>query len=243
MIQIKKIYLKITKFIYILFSFNLRVYHVFLKYFVSPAFEHKVALNKIVDVNNFIDVGANKGQFSLMVKLFHPNCKILAFEPLKTEFIVFKRIFINSKDIKIYNVALGKKTDRMKIYITKKKDSSSILLPQKKQLAFFPRNYVESIESVNVNCLKNFTKKIRNKTCLKIDVQGYELEVLKGTNFKYIEYIIIECSTLKLYKNQALYLNVDNYLKKKKYKIIYEYSHFFFKNKLIQKDILYKKIK
>ena len=47
---------------------------------------------------------------------------------------------------------------------------------------------------------------LKKTTLLKIDVQGFEIEVLKGCNalINKISYIYVECSFLELYQGQAL---------------------------------------
>ena len=51
---------------------------------------------------------------------------------------------------------------------------------------------------------------------LKIDTQGYELEILKGAEqtLKYIEAIYAEVSLVELYKNQPLFDEIFKYIKK-----------------------------
>ena len=187
---IHNIYLKVYKIINILLSCNLKVYYSFFRYGLSPSFEHKKILNNIDFINTFVDVGANKGQFSLLVHYLFPKSKILAFEPLISEFRILKSIFKKKNNITLFNLAVGKQKKSLNFFQTKKEDSSSLLKPNKLQLRYFPNNYVENIIRVRMIKLKSFIKSLKKPIFLKIDVQGYELEVLKGANLKDFKYII-----------------------------------------------------
>ena len=80
---------------------------------------------------------------------------------------------------------------------------------------------------------------------MKLDVQGYELEVLKGSKklLKNIDFIITEISFKKIYKNQVnrkrlfKFLNNNNFKSKKMLHISKV------NNKLFQSDILFAKNK
>jgi hypothetical protein len=76
---------------------------------------------------------------------------------------------------------------------------------------------------------------------LKIDVQGYELAVLKGADLNQIQHIYLEGSYVRLYENQPLIKDIIKYLSNKKFKFIGEYNLIKKNNKKIQADFLFKK--
>ena len=51
---------------------------------------------------------------------------------------------------------------------------------------------------------------------LKIDTQGYDLEVLKGAKetLRIIDFLFIEASTAKVYENQPLLSDIINFVEK-----------------------------
>ena len=77
------------------------------------------------------------------------------------------------------------------------------------------------------------------KTFLKIDVEGYEINVLKGAKkkLKEVSYVLVENQFGNHYKNSNFAL-VDKYLRENNFKAI---KDFYFPT-LHYKDILYKKI-
>jgi FkbM family methyltransferase len=215
---INNIYLKIYKIINIFLSFNFKIYYGLFRYGISPSYEHKKILDNISSINTFFDIGANKGQFTLLANYFFPKSKIYVFEPLSSQFKILQKIFSQKNNIKLFNFAVGKKNKSVNIFETKQKDSSSLLKPNKLQLKYFPEVYIQNTFKVRMIKLSSFIKNFKKPVFLKIDVQGYELEVLKGTTLKNIKYIYLEGSYVKLYSNQPLINSISKYLTSKNFK-------------------------
>ena len=75
----------------------------------------------------------------------------------------------------------------------------------------------------------------------KIDVQGYELEVLKGSRniLKKIKYIIIEVSENEIYTGQSLSNHIIKYLNEINFKVLNETKIYKIRGtEFKQKDIL-----
>jgi hypothetical protein len=94
---------------------------------------------------------------------------------------------------------------------TNDKMSSSILKPDK-HLSQYPDIQFDSIEEIKVNTLDSYHYYTYN--FLNIDVQGYELEALKGSaeTLKYIDYIYCEVNRESLYENNAMVEDIDKFL-------------------------------
>ena len=181
---------------------------------VSPLFELTELVKKIDKANTLIDVGSNKGQFSLLVRSFFPDIKIHSFEPQLNELNIQKKI-LGQKNVNYYNLALGSEEKVLNFYITKRKDSSSLLKPNQK----INKNKIydtNEVLEINVNKLDSLISncEIIRPSILKLDVQGYELEVLKGAPniLKYIDYIITEVSFVEIYNNQVSNKELTNYI-------------------------------
>ena len=76
---------------------------------------------------------------------------------------------------------------------------------------------------------------------LKIDVQGYELEVLKGASalLSAIDAIYVEVSWVELYKGQALHDEVEALLLDAGFKQAEVFNEENYKGELIQADMLF----
>ena len=231
--------LRILKVFNILVSCNYRIYLAFFKYFTAPSVEHFKIVKKCISINTFLDVGANKGQFSLLVNSLFPKKNILAFEPIRSEYEIYKKIFNNEKNVKCFNVGLGNKIETKQLYLTKSKDSSSFFKPSKIQNNLFRNTNVFSTEIVNIKKLSSFLHRLKKPIFLKIDVQGYELKVLKGADLNQIQYIYLEGSYVRLYENQPLIKDIVKYVSYRNFKLIGEYNLIKKNNKKIQADFLF----
>ena len=232
--------LRFKKIINIIFCLNYKIYFAFFRYLIAPSYEHNNIIKNIINVKSFLDVGAHKGQFSLLVNSLFPKKNILAFEPIRSEYLIYKKIFKNNKNVKCFNVGLGSKIETKKLYITKSKDSSSFFKPNKIQNNLFRNTNIVSTESVKIKKLSSFLSKLKKPIFLKIDVQGYELEVLKGADLNQIQYIYLEGSYLKLYENQPLIKYIIKYLSNRNFKLTGEYNLVKKNNNKIQADFLFK---
>ncbi len=87
-------------------------------------------------------------------------------------------------------------------------DSSSLLPFSPLQERLFPGTEEIRTEIVNVGPLSDYVKseQIVPPAMLKLDVQGYELEALRGCEdlLRRFAYIYVECSFVEVYVGQAL---------------------------------------
>lgn len=158
-------------------------------------------------VDTFIDIGANRGQFSLAAMHVFPESTIFSFEPLPSARHVLNLIFESIDTVSTYEFAIGNESKDDVMHISKKEDSSSLLEISEKQTEIFPGTEKSGSAQVQVRRLGDCIScdDLGSKTFLKIDVQGYELEALLGAIelLNYVSYVYVECSFIQLYKNQA----------------------------------------
>ncbi len=173
----------------------------------APAIEHKKLLRSL-NINTVIDIGANKGQFTLVAMEVFSDVKVIAFEPLRGPSATFRRIFKDEKNVALYQCAIGPESAHATMNISASDDSSSLLEITDKQTAMFPNTEKVGTEDIRIAPLSEIvsTADLRAPLLLKIDVQGYELEVLKGCVelLKVVEFVLIECSFIELYGGQPL---------------------------------------
>jgi len=214
--------------------------------FSLASFEVVSNLKKMVpNLNYIIDVGANSGQFSKVANAFYPDAKIDAFEPLPDLFPKMAKKFTVNKNITVHNLALGNENGQIKFNQNDYGHISSILEINSENI-HYPKqsNSIPQID-VEIKTLDSFLsdKELPSLTLLKLDVQGYELEVLKGASgsIKKIDYVIIEANLEQLYTNQPSFTEMNNYLNNIGFELqgMLDFN-LGFKNKYIEIDLLFK---
>jgi len=186
---------------------------------VAAAVEHDTLLKKIGrETKTVVDVGANRGQFALAARHHAQDAYILAFEPLEEAAEVFKKVFQADPAVELHRCAIGSRQGEVEMHVSRADDSSSLLPIADLQQKFFPGTEEKGLRQVIVTPLDAalYPEQIQAPAFLKIDVQGYELEVLKGSTLLlgYFEYLLVECSYMELYKGQPLADDVVRYVEK-----------------------------
>ena len=172
------------------------------------------------DLKLSLDIGANIGKYSeLLIK--ETKSYIYAFEPLNGAFESLNKVVSKYPDrIQAFNIALGDKTIEKNLNFTDEKSEKATFLNEFNKLSFY-NDTLNKTTLVNIITLDEFVekKKLLNKEIdlIKIDTEGYELEVIKGSK-KTIEsikpkYIQLEFNVHQLFKNQTMY-EFSKHLKK-----------------------------
>ena len=173
---------------------------------VAPAWEHFALLSGLEALETVVDVGANVGQFALVTRLSHPAATLHCFEPMKDAAEVLASVFSAQPKVHIHTCALGSKAGAAPLHVTAKADSSSLLEPTE-QATVFPGTHMIGVEEVPVARLSDVLSPadITGPALLKLDVQGFEHEVLKGAGdlLARFDWIYCEASFQELYADQA----------------------------------------
>jgi len=234
--KIKKFFQLFKRFYY------LKTYFI---YRVAPSMEHYRLLNNIdCKINTFIDIGANRGQFSSLVMGINSDSVIIAFEPLPIPAKKYLKLFNLTKNVLLYQNAIGPQEGNVKMHVSSRDDSSSLLNIGLNQKNIFPGTEELYLEDIKVAPLTHFLNKktLIPPVFIKIDVQGYELEALKGCEelIQLINYIYVECSFIELYDGQALADEVIFYLTEHSFKLQGIYNTYYDKmGKAVQGDFLF----
>jgi FkbM family methyltransferase len=176
------------------------------------------------NIDTLIDVGANQGQFALAWKRFYPQSKVFSFEPVPETFQKLKTNTSGQKNIEVINMGLGNASGTLTIYKNGHSHASSFLKVSGFQKEHIPETSMEQGEEVIVSTLDIMLPTFQplGKSVLKLDVQGYEKEVLSGGGkvLRKIDYLIIEMSFQPMYEGETLFDEMNEFLKKMGFSIV-----------------------
>lgn len=126
---------------------------------------------------NILDVGANYGQSALKYHKIFLSSKVYCFEPVKETFEKLEHNTNKIHNIRSFNFALGEKAEEVTIKLNPKSTGLNSLVNEvNKGLD------TATFETVKVKTLDDFLveQKIERVGLLKIDTEGFEMQVLKG---------------------------------------------------------------
>ena len=209
------------------------------------ATEHEAVL-AFTAANTVIDVGANKGQFSLAARRMLPSARIIAFEVLPAALATYRKNFAGDDAVRIETVALSDRSGSAEFFVTDRQDCSSLLRPGKGQsdiygVAAADRIVVETVRLDDHEDVSAFARPV----LLKIDVQGAELMVLRGAiqALNAIEYVYVECSYTELYEGQALLSDVLDFMSEQGFRFCGALNtHFDARKGAVQSDCVFARV-
>jgi FkbM family methyltransferase len=190
---------------------------------------HLKALFAMLHIVCVFDAGANIGQYRDFLRSeVEYEGLIVSFEPSKKAVNVLRDKSRADARWLIYDFALGAQTGIKRFNVMKADTLSSFLAPDSSVTDLFaPYNAVDHTEYVQVNTLDSVLAQLRTQRdigeglFLKIDTQGYDLEVLGGADrsLSEISAVQTELSCLRLYKEMPGYIEVLDALDKRGFQL------------------------
>jgi FkbM family methyltransferase len=183
----------------------------------------------------------------LAARHHHPNARIIAFEPLSTAASIYRKVFVGDSRTTLHEAAVSTKSGVAAIQISRREDSSSLLPITSLQTELYPTVVAIGTTDVKTGPLGQFmtASDIVAPAMLKIDVQGFELEVLKASEhlLPRFDSIYVEASFAILYAGQALAYEIVEYLAKHDLHFAGAYNPTYHPrtHKLLQADLLFER--
>lgn len=178
-----------------------------LRYGVAAGVDHAKILSRLSPVT-IVDVGANVGQFSLMAAELHPSARIFSFEPIPRVADRFEKVLAGNPRVTLTRCAIGESQRTDMLHLSGRDDSSSLLPITDLQTSMYPETAEVGQLKVEVKPLDRILTQddLAKPALLKIDVQGAELEVIKGcaSLLRHFDHIYVELSFVEFYSGQPL---------------------------------------
>ena len=192
-------------------------------YNVNNFFNSHIKTNKKIEILflknkiNILDLGAigiiENNKFNLSSNNKIVNLTKIDYENDKD---------LNSTDIYIDDLLWSEEVEK-NFYITSNKISSSLFKPNNKEIRKY-KNYksheIKEIKKVKTKTIQNL-EKIKKIDFVKIDVEGAELEILRGMGDKLNDVIGVEIESqyIERYLGSPLFNEVHNFLLKNKFEL------------------------
>lgn len=159
-----------------------------------------------------IDVGANVGQFTVACAKIFQGVSIHSFEPLPGCVPQLRRNVDGLDGVHVYPLALGEASGEVTMRVNSHSHSSSVLaLGNRHKKAFPDAREIDAVK-VNMSTLDLVMKPIplERPVLLKLDVQGYEPQVLAGATetLDRVDYVLLEASFRPLYEGEKTFTEI-----------------------------------
>ena len=165
-----------------------------------------------MNINGIIHIGAHYGE-EISEYISNGIQDMILFEPIGENFNILTENVKNlNANIYGHQVALGSNPGTTTMYVSDNEKQSSSILKPKVHLSHHPNVKFPSTEEVEVHLLDEYDCK--NYNFINMDVQGYELEVLKGSKetMKHVDYVYCEVNRDEVYENNAYVEELDAFL-------------------------------
>lgn len=144
-------------------------------------FEKQFILKNIT-FTTFIDIGANAGDWSLFIAANKKDCQVYSFEPHPFIYNRFTRSIELNKflNIRSFNIAIGSEEAELDLYCDINNQGNNSLISENLESE-------KKSHRVKIQPFSKYLADINSKNLLiKMDVQGFEYEILKGISREYL---------------------------------------------------------
>ncbi len=183
-----------------------------------------------------LDIGAYEGSWAKSFLTVFPNCKILMIEGQEGKRSILEKTAEHKQlDFQIALLGSAEQEVEFNIYET----ASSVLKENNETGA---KTEIRTLTTLDKSIIDTpFTK----ADFIKIDTQGYELEILKGAEktMQQAEFILLEVSLIDIYKNCPMVAEVMAFMQSKGF-VLYDICSLMrrpYDNALFQSDFLFVK--
>lgn len=155
------------------------------------------------EIKQYIDIGAHAGGYLGTVAGYFPSADLVAFEPLPD---MFERLRERYPEASVFDVALGSLSKSATILRDIDSPGKSSLLPMNEK-------HTTREVPVDVRRFDEMPVEVRRPCFVKIDAQGYELEILRGFGdvLARVDFLLVEVMFKEIYARQAKAADVIAY--------------------------------
>lgn len=154
-------------------------------------------------LHTVVDVGANVGQWSTMLLDLVAPAQLIVAEPEPNVFGELQRRFGDRSNVQLHNVAVGDREGVVSFQVTRDTTGASVLPPRAEMRELIGQNWtVERQIDVPMTTLDALLANVPEISLLKIDVQGFEKQVLMGAaqSLARTDFLLVELNYMRQYE-------------------------------------------
>ncbi len=179
------------------------------------------------------DVGANVGQSVKKFRSVFPRCIVHSFEPSPSTFGVLKNELLAFENVHLCNCALGATPGKLPFFENTFSDMSSFLPLGASGWGTIAQETLVDVQTVDEFCK---TKNVSRIDVLKLDTQGYDLEVLRGAEnmltHSNVGLVYLEIIFPGMYEELPSFSDIYQFLASKGFRLVSFYD-FHYQNQLV----------
>jgi FkbM family methyltransferase len=211
----------------------------------TDCFETIDVLLKFIQPKYLCDIGANAGNWTYVLSQMNPALEhVVFFEPQSQYQEKLQSLSLPRVTKVVYPCGLGEKAEKLLI---KGGTASASFLDSEQQNKYFPASIAQDQEEVEIKILDEIYARhdLPIPDVIKLDVQGFELQVLKGSInlLKKSKYLVIELSFRQFYREQPYLWEMLKILEDNKYIMVskgFEWRYQENRSEILQMDAIFK---
>lgn len=172
-----------------------------------------------------VDGGSNRGHTVARLRQAFPESTIHAFEALPDLARSIRARFADDARLVVHGAALGAEGGSIRFHRNRSDVTSSVLTPSALKRRYQGDN-VDPVEDVEVVVLPLRDAVAEPIDVLKLDLQGFEIEALRGLGERLAEVrvLLTEVEFAPLYDGQPLFGDVDVFLRRAGFRLFHLYD-------------------
>ncbi|MEB3199687.1 MAG: FkbM family methyltransferase [Synechococcaceae cyanobacterium] len=197
--------------------------------------------------HTILDIGAHSGWFFHCWLDWCPEARVHAFEPYPASYQRACELYGQDPRVTIHPIGVGAKPGRLPFHVLSESRVSNSFLPPEQQTwdrVAYQTGSIDTIEAplttVDLFCNE---QAIGDIYLMKIDVQGFEMEVLQGCaeTLGRVDHILVESGLQQLYTNAPRVSDVFNHLTARGFHLMAQRSWHRGNHVLMESDMLFRR--
>ncbi len=185
--------------------------------------------------SSILDIGANRCQWSREIKSIFPYAKFYLIEPQLEMQKALDKFCLDYPDSSYFLVGAGSDCGEatLTVWPGELKEASTFTIPEYPGLTYQSENFHAEQRRLPIVTIDSLLaqQKISLPELVKLDVEGFELEVLKGASklFGYVEAFVLEVILLPTEANPPMFHEVIQFMAERNY-VLYDFPGFGHRN-------------